>query len=102
MMRKIKETVNTIGIISWVMTLTLMGIVWYLSLNDVSFRWAWNDVSRCYDSTSIISELHSAIIRLVVIAGGSNLVSTLIDVFLDRKIEEETEDEIVEEEEAQV
>lgn len=101
MMRKIKETVNTISIISWVMTLTLMGIVWYLSLNDVSFRWAWNDVSRCYDSTSIISDLHSIIIRLVVIAGGSNLVSTLIDALLDRKVED-TEDEIVEEEEAQV
>lgn len=101
MMRKIKETVNAISIVSWVLTLTLMGIVWYLTLNDVSFRWAWNDVSRCYDSASIIGALHSMIVKLIVVAGSTNLISTVIDSFLDRKVEEETE-EFVEEEEAQV
>lgn len=101
MMRKIKETVNAISIVSWVLTLTLMGIVWYLSLNDVSFRWAWNDVSRCYDSTSIIGDLHSVIVKLIVVAGSTNLISTVVDLFLDRKVEEETE-EFVEEEGAQV
>lgn len=101
MMRKIKETVNAISVVSWVLTLTLMGIVWYLSLNDVSFRWAWNDASRCYDSTSIIGDLHSVIVKLIVVAGSTNLFSTVIDLFLDRKVEEETE-EFVEEEEAQV
>lgn len=101
MMRKIRETVNAISIVSWVLTLTLMGIVWYLTLNDVSFRWAWNDVSRCYDSASIISVTHSVIVKLIVIAGSSNLVSTLIETFLDRKVKEETE-EFVEEEDTQV
>ena len=101
MMRKIKETVNAISIVSWVLTLTLIGIVWYLTLNDVSFRWAWNDVSRCYDSASIIGGLHSMIVKLIVVAGSTNLISTVIDSFLDRKVEEETE-EFVEEEEAQV
>ena len=101
MMRKIKETVNAISIVSWVLTLTLMGIVWYLTLNDVSFRLAWNDVSRCYDSASIIGDLHSVIVKLIVVAGSTNLISTVIDLFLDHKVKEETE-EIVEEEEAQV
>lgn len=101
MMRKIKETVNAISIVSWVLTLTLMGIIWYLTLNDVSFRWAWNDVSRCYDSVSIIGDLHSVIVKLIVVAGSTNLISTVIDSFLDRKVEDETE-EFVEEEEAQV
>lgn len=101
MMKKIKETVSVIGIVAWVITLVLMGIVWYLSLNDVAFRWAWNDVSREYTSISIIGDLHFVIVRLIVLAGGSNLIAHLMNFIPDREVEDET-DEFVEEEEAQV
>lgn len=52
-MKKIMNGFNVVSIMSWIMTLIIMAVIWYLSLNEVSFRWAWNDVSRGCDSESM-------------------------------------------------
>ena len=77
-MKKIMNGLNVISIMSWIVTLIIMGVIWYLSLNEMSFRWVWNDVSRSCDSESIISMLHKLIIWVVVLAGSTNIFSSLI------------------------
>ena len=99
-MKKFEKELNAIGIISWGITLMMMAVIWYLSYNEMSFRWAWNDVSRGCDSESIISVLHKLVVWTIVVAGSSNAISTLIRKLSDRKIEEYEEcyDELEEEE----
>lgn len=95
-MKKIMNGLNMISITSWVVTLCIMGIIWYLSLNEVSFRWVWNDVSRCCDSDSIISMLHKFVLCTIILAGSTNIVSTLIMKLTDKTVEKEDEFETIE------
>lgn len=95
-MKKIMNGLNVISIMSWIVTLIIMGVIWYLSLNEMSFRWALNDVSRSFDSESIISMLHKLIIWVVVLAGSTNIFSSLIRKLTDKTNEGYEEDEIEE------
>ena len=95
-MKKIMNGLNVISIMSWIVTLIIMGVIWYLSLNEMSFRWAWNDVSRSCDSESIISMLHKLIIWVVVLAGSTNIFSSLIRNLTCKTVERYEEDEFEE------
>ena len=102
MMKKIMNGLNTISIMSWVVTMIIMCAIWYLSLNDVSFRMAWNDVTRFWNSETAITLLHKVIVWTIVAAGSTNLLSSMIRKLTD-KGEEECEndyDEYEEEEES--
>ena len=98
MMKKIENGLNTISIMSWVVTAIIMCVIWYLSLNDVSFRMAWNDVNRFCNSESIIALLHKFIVWSIMLAGSTNLIASLIRKLTD-KSEEEYEDDYEEEKE---
>lgn len=95
-MKKIMNGLNVISIMSWIVTLIIMGVIWYLSLNEMSFRWVWNDVSRSCDSESIISMLHKLIIWVVVLAGSTNIFSSLIRKLTGKTNEGCEEDEFEE------
>ncbi len=92
-MKKIMEELNVISIISWVITMMMIGAIWYLSANDISFKLMWNDVNRYCDSESIIALLYKLSNNTVILAGSTNVFSTII-----RKLTEKSEegDEIVE------
>lgn len=95
-MKKIMNGLNVISTMSWIVTLIIMGVIWYLSLNEVSFRWVWNDVSRSCDSESIISMLHKLIIWVIVLAGSTNIFSSLIRNLTCKTVERYEEDEFEE------
>lgn len=50
MMKNVENRSNAISIISWGITIVLMCTIWFLSLNDMSFRMAWNDTVRTVTS----------------------------------------------------
>lgn len=95
-MKKIMNGFNVVSTMSWIMTLIIIAVIWYLSLNEVSFRWAWNDVSRSCDSESIISMLHKLIIWMIILAGSTNIFSSLILNLTCKTVEKYEEDDFEE------
>lgn len=92
MMKNVENRSNTISIISWGITIVLMCTIWCLSLNDMSFRMAWNDTVRTVTSESVITMLHKAITCTIIVAGSTNLVSSIIRKLTDEESVYEDDD----------
>lgn len=99
MLKKIVNGLDAISIMSWVVTLIVALAIWYVTSNDVSFKWALNDLSRSYDSHGIISMLNKVIVCAIVSAGTTNLFSIMIRKLTDKTtVDHEMIDEFEKEE----
>lgn len=96
MMKNLYEGLNAISIVSWILAIIMMMGVMYLEMNDITFKWVWNDISRSYTSESMMMTMVKFATAVVITAGSTNLVSSLLRRICEPKETLETIEEIEE------
>lgn len=97
-MKKIMNELNAISIISGILAMVIIGAIWYLSANDITFKVVWNDLNRCCTSESIIAMLYKLLVNAIVLAVSTNVFSTIIRKSIDKPEKGEEIVEVIEEE----